>query len=105
MSVGDSLSRLESLLEDIRTRLEGLEERMRPDAACLSVKDAAAHLGVSATVVKEMIARRELHTATIGRRSMVPLSELTRVSTPDATRPAQAKKTQRAAWVPLKKRG
>ena len=77
---------------------------MQPEAACLSLKDAAARLGVSLTVVKEMVSRGELHTATIGRRSMVPLSELTRVATPDVTRPAHAKKAQRAAWVPLKKR-
>lgn len=92
------------LLEDIGARLERLEERLQPRATCLSLVDAAKQLGVSLSTMKRMVATREIHTATVGKRSMIPVSELARVSTPDPKRPAQQKAAKAAAWVPVPKK-
>lgn len=104
MSTERSLERLEALLGEIKERVEGLEAKLRPLPTCLTIEEAAARLGVSPSTMKRMIKSGDVHTATINKRSMVPVSELERVATPDTKRPAQAKAATKAAWVPLKKK-
>lgn len=95
---------MRELVKDIGGRIDRLEERFKPLPTCLSLVEAAKHLGVSLSTMKRMVASREIQTATIGKRSMVPMSELTRVSTPDPLKPAQQKAARVAAWVPLGKK-
>ena len=61
-------------------------------------------LGVGLTVVKEMVARREIRTSTVGRRPMVSLSELERIAAPDVERPAIEKRQAAKRWVPIEKK-
>lgn len=48
----------------------------------LTTKRAARELSVSSTTLKLMIKRQLLHTVMIGRRRMVPASEIRRLATP-----------------------
>lgn len=104
MSVEAKLEGIEALLKVIQKQVESLEARARPEPTCFSLKDAATRLGVSLSTMKRMVAEGEIQTATIGKREMIPLSELTRVSTPDTQRPAQQKAAKAAAWVSVPKK-
>lgn len=104
MSVEKSLEGIEALLKDMRDRIERLEGRFRPEATVLSLVAASKQLGVSLSTMKRMVANNEIRTATIGKREMIPISELTRLATPDPERPAQQKAAKAAAWVPVPKK-
>lgn len=95
---------LEALLLEVRERLLKIEERLRPEPRCYNVKQAAEVLGVSLTVMKEMMARGEVKPSTVGRRKMIAVSELERVSTPDAERPQVEKRQRQARWEPISKK-
>ena len=86
--VEQSLAALEAWLEDVRVRLERIEGRLAPRAALLSLEDAATALGVGATMMKRMVASGAVLTVALGRRRMVPASEVERLATP-APRPSR----------------
>ncbi len=95
---------LEAVLKEVRELLAKMDERLQPQPLCFSLKDAAQRLGVGLTVLKEMVARREIRTSTVGRRAMISLSELERVASPDEDRPAIEKRQAQKRWVPIEKR-
>ena len=100
------VERLEVELAAVRAALARIEDRLgRPTPTCLSTQEAAQRLGVGLTTMKRLIASGEVKTATVGKRRMVPASELERIATPDAARPAKVEKQRSAAWVPIKRRG
>ncbi|MDP1916265.1 MAG: helix-turn-helix domain-containing protein [Myxococcales bacterium] len=94
-------------LDELAAALRRIEEYLAQPAAAapllLKFPDAATRLGISITTLREMVARGELRTATVGRRAMVPLAELERVATPDEARAAQARKQRVKAWVSIEK--
>jgi hypothetical protein len=96
-------SELEKLVLEVRERLSRLEDRLKPQPRCLKLPDAARELGVSITTLREMIARGEVRTSTVGRRQMIALSELDRVAAPDEERPKVEAQQRRAKWVPIPK--
>lgn len=77
-------ARIEALLLEIRGELRA------SNAATLTMEMAAERLSVSVDTVKRMITRNELSTVTIGKRQMIPASEIIRVSTPQESRGAPA---------------
>jgi hypothetical protein len=93
--------RFEAKLEVIRAGLERLEERMKPEPTCLTYPLAAKRLGVGLTKLKEMVKRGEIRKSLVGKVPMISLSEIQRVSTPEAERPRLEAKQRKAAWVPL----
>lgn len=102
MSSEKTLERLEALLEDIRTRIDRLEERLKPEPTCLTYPAAAARLGVSLTKLKQMVMRGDIRASRIGKVPMISLAEVHRVSTPPPERPKLARAQRAKAWVPLK---
>jgi len=107
MSVGaeKSLERLESLLSDIRERIERLETRLQPEPMMFTIPEAAARLGIGQTKLKEMLRKGQLRqTGTVGRVKMIPLTELQRVATPEAARPKVERAARSKAWQPIAKR-
>lgn len=92
---------LEEFLKELRGQLSRIEERLRPEPTCLSLAAAAKRLGVGLSTLKEMVRRGQIHPSTINRRRMISVSELDRVSRPDAER-AVVEQLQRAkAWRPV----
>jgi hypothetical protein len=100
----ESFAKFEAFLEELRGRLERIEARLQPEPRCLSYPDAAARLGVGLTKLKRMVKAGELKPTLVGRVKMVALSEIHRVSTPEAERPALAKAQAAEVWVPIPKR-
>ena len=86
-------------MEEVRGRLARIEERLQPAPMCMTYPEAAKRLGIGLTLLREMVARHELRTATVGKRRMVPLSEIERVSQP------KAPKARRAAVSPRTRKG
>lgn len=90
-------------LEELAAALRRIEARLAEPAQpmCFSIKDAAERLGVGLTVMKEMVARREVRTSTVGKRAMISLSELERIAAPDEERPKVVRQQQVKAWKPV----
>jgi excisionase family DNA binding protein len=95
---------LEKFLAELRERLSRIEERLQPTPTCLPFPEAAQKLGVGLTKLKELVRSGELRTSTVGKRQMVSLAELERLSTPDNARAKVQQKQHAKAWVPLVKR-
>jgi excisionase family DNA binding protein len=87
-----SLERLERLLEDIRTRIDRLEERMKPEPTCCTYPQAAKRLGIGLTKMKSMVRRGEIRTVLVGKAPMIPAAEIQRLSTPDLPPPPRSGK-------------
>ena len=83
MSVETAFERLEALLGDIRTRMERLEERLKPEPTCFTYPDAAVRLGVGLTKMKLMVKGGEIRTVRVGKVPMIPASEIQRVAALD----------------------
>lgn len=103
MSVERSLERLEALLGEIRTRIERVEERLKPEPTCLTYPAAAQRLGVGLTKLKQMVKRGEIRATRIGRVPMISAAELQYVATPPPERPKLRAAQRKAAWVPIPK--
>lgn len=102
--VEESLARFEVLLEDMRSKIEKLEERLRPEPMAFSYVDAAARLGVGLTKMKQMVKRKQVRTTEVGGVPMVPLAELVRITTPATERPKAEQAARAKAWVPVSRR-
>jgi len=95
---------LEAVLREVRELLSKVDGKLQPQPLCFSMKEAAERLGVGLTVMKEMVARREIRTSTVGRRAMISLSELERVAAPDEERPRVEQQQREKAFKPLVRR-
>lgn len=96
---------MSTTLEDLAAALRRIEARLaEPQPMCFKLPDAAARLGVSITTLREMMARGEIRTSTVGRRQMVSLAELERVAAPDEDRPRVERRQRERAWKPLERR-
>ncbi len=94
---------LEKVLEEMRARLARIEERLRPQPCCFDFPEAAQRIGIGVTKLREMVARREIRVSTVGRRQMISLSEIERVTAPDEERPRVEAEQREKAWKPLVK--
>lgn len=92
---------LEALLIEVRERLSRIEERLKPEARCFKLPQAAERMNLHVKTLEKMIARGEVKTATVGKRQMVPLSEIERVTAPDADRPKVVREQKEKAWRPV----
>jgi len=89
-------------LDELRDRLQRIEECLRsPEPLCVTLPDAARRLGIGLTKMKQMVRDRQVRTSMIGRVPMVAISELHRVSTPEADRPRLERAQRAKAWVPI----
>ncbi len=96
------MERLEALLEDMRLRIIGLEERMKPEPLMFAYPDAAKRLGVGITKLREMVKRGSIRaTKNRGEAPMISLTELQRYATPTAERPKVEASQRAAAWAPI----
>lgn len=69
--------------EAVLELLLSLRERLGAELPLvLTMRAAALQLSVSAVTLRRMVAKGELETVTVGRRVMVPKSELFRLATP-----------------------
>jgi excisionase family DNA binding protein len=101
MSVEKTLEGIEALLLDMRKRIEGLEDRLKPEPLCLTYPEAAKRLGVGLTKLKELVRGGEIRKSMVGRVPMISMTEIQRVSTPEPERPRAERQQRKAAWVPI----
>lgn len=94
---------LEALLIEVRDRLSRLEERLKPQARCYKLPQAAEMMNLHVKTLEKMIGRGEVKTATVGKRQMVPLSEIERVTAPDVDKPKVVAQHRDATWKPSKR--
>lgn len=99
-----SATDLEAVMLEIRERLARIEERLQPQPTCMDFPEAAKRLGVGLTKLKEMVARGELRTSTVGRRAMISISELERVAAPDEEKPRVERQQRAQRWTPITKK-
>lgn len=99
----EKLEKLERLLEDIRTRISKMEERLQPEPTCLSYPEAAQRLGVGLTKLKQMVKRGDVRPTLVGKVRMISLAEIHRVSTPLQERPQVERATRAKAWQPIRR--
>jgi excisionase family DNA binding protein len=104
--VWGEFEKFEALLEDIRNRLERLEEKMGPGptATALKYEPAAKRLGIGLTTLKAMVARRQIRTAIVGGRPKIPVSEIERLLLPEPERPKAERQARERAWTPIAKK-
>jgi excisionase family DNA binding protein len=100
----EAFRKFEAVLEDMRARLERLEEKLGPQPLCFTYPDAAKRLGVGLTKLKQMVRAGEIQTSRVGRVPMISLAELERISTPPAERPKLERAMRAKAWKPIAKR-
>lgn len=98
------MGELEVFLRELRAQLSRIEERLRPEPTCLTMVAAARRLGVGLTTLKEMVRKGQIRTSTINSRRMVSLSELERVSRPDAERLVVEQLQRAKAWRPVERK-
>lgn len=75
------MERFEALFAELRSEIRELKSS-RIAKTVLTMRDAADTLSVSAKTISRMIVTGEIQTVTIGRRQMIPRSEVERVATP-----------------------
>lgn len=75
-SIDEQLSAIRAELEKIHSRLTGQQGL----PTVLAMKEAARELSISLTTLKELVRRREILTVMIGKRRMVPASEIRRMA-------------------------
>lgn len=95
---------LEALLIEVRDRLSRLEERLKPQARCYKLPQAAEMMNLHVKTLEKMISRGEVKTATVGKRQMVPLSEIERITAPDVDKPKVVAQQREKAFKPLVRR-
>lgn len=106
MSVEKSLAAIEALLLDMRKRIEGLEEKLKPEPTCFTYPEAAQRLGIGLTKLKRMVKRGEIRKSYLGENTLplISLSEIRRVSLPEAEQPKHEAKVRAEAWTPIKRK-
>lgn len=77
-SVEEQLQELLVLVRDLAVRHEG-----QGLPVLLGYPSAAAQLSISVSKLKGLVRSGELRTSTVGRRKMIPLSEVLRVAAPE----------------------
>lgn len=102
----EQFEKFEALLEDIRNRLERLEEKFGPGPTATALKygPAAKRLGIGVTTLKAMVARGEIRTAIVGGRPKIPVSEIERILLPASEQPRHAREQRAKAWKPIERR-
>ena len=63
--------------------------------ALKSIQQAADTWGVSVYTVRRLAATGAVHTVTVGRRRLVPESEITRIATTGVSSPARGRKSRK----------
>ena len=68
---------LQAVIEDaVSKALASMQAPSSEDAVMLSVPEAAVRLGIGTTKVKQLIASGQLASVTIGRRRLIPATNL-----------------------------
>lgn len=72
-------------LRSIRGELKKISDRLgSPNQDLFTMPQAARRLGIGQTKLREIVQARKLSVVTLGRRRMVPASELERLARPSA---------------------
>lgn len=64
--MGDAFERIEALLEDMRRRMDRLEEKLRPEPTAVEFQEAARMLSCSSRHIARMVAKGELKVKMVG---------------------------------------
>ena len=80
---------------ELRLLREQIERQFGASPAAFTVEAAARQLSVSAKTVRRMMASGQLLPVTLGRRRLIPRSEIERVTTPAAPRAPAVRRTAR----------
>lgn len=81
--VAEELARDDALTAERRAAFLGTEEQEWRKRPVLSATQAAELLGVSRSLVYELIRRKELPSVRLGRRVLVPTAAITQLAAPD----------------------
>lgn len=91
-----SLAKLEGLLEQLLSRLEASLMTPGPAPKSYPIDGAAKALSVSQATIRRMVGRGELRTVRLGKRLVVPASEIDRLLAPKV-KPSRSKTAPPAA--------
>jgi excisionase family DNA binding protein len=80
---------------ELRLLREQIERQFGGAPAAYTLEAAARQLSVSTKTVRRMMASGQLLPVTLGRRKLIPRSEIERVTTPAAPRAAAARRVAR----------
>src|SRR5882724_4609664 len=97
-----SLEEVTLELRSIRAELRQLTDRLKPLPMCLSFTAAALQLSISVATIKRMVRDGRLPTVTLGRRRLVPQTEIEHLARPTAPsrRPARGPGGIRSVTTP-----
>jgi excisionase family DNA binding protein len=79
------VAKLERGLEQIRQEVQKV--RLAVSVRAMSLREAAKALSVSQSTLQRMVAANQLRTVRIGKRVVVPVSELDRLLAPPPSKP------------------
>ena len=97
-------AQLEALLGELRSKLERIEERLKPTPTCLTYPKAAERIGIGLTKLKSMVRDGTIRPSTVGGMKMISIAECDRVCVPDQEKPALERKQREERWVPIEKK-
>jgi hypothetical protein len=100
----EELKQIRANLEHINRRLSRTELEREFEPKAVSLQQASQMLSQGLTKTKEMIRDGEMETALIGRRTMVPISEVNRLAAPRPKHQMVAEAKTRAHWKPIVKK-
>lgn len=83
---------LSVLEKELRLLREQVERQFSGAPAAYTMEAAARQLSLSTKTVRRMVASGQLLPVTLGRRKLIPRSEIERVTTPAAPRAAPARR-------------
>lgn len=95
---------LEAFLVEMRARMDRLEENLRPTATCFKIEKAAEMIGISPSKLKSMLRKGQIRPSQVGDTRMISMSEILRVTAPEAEKPKVERRQREARWVPIRQR-